>query len=97
MCGIAGIVRKDNLDTSSKLKKILNKIKYRGPDETGIKFFKNVSIGMNRLSIIDSEKHTVPYYDAEKKIWAVFNGEIYNFNELKKNIKLLINLERIQI
>ena len=39
MCGIAGIVRKDNFDTSSKLKKILNKIKYRGPDETGIKFF----------------------------------------------------------
>ena len=52
---------------------------------------------MNRLSIIDSEKHQIPYYDEKKKIWAVFNGEIYNFNELKKNIKLLITSELIQI
>ena len=38
---------------------------------------------MNRLSIIDSKKHVIPYYDDKKKIWAVFNGEIYNFKELK--------------
>ena len=91
MCGIAGIVSKDNQDTSNKLRKILKKIKYRGPDETGIINLNNVSIGMNRLSIIDSKKHFVPYFDNEKKIWAVFNGEIYNFNELKKEYKIKNN------
>ena len=84
MCGIAGIINKNNLDNSNKLRKILQKIKYRGPDETGVINLNNVSIGMNRLSIIDSKKHIVPYFDKEKKIWAVFNGEIYNFKELKK-------------
>ena len=91
MCGIAGIVSKDNQDTSNKLRKILKKIKYRGPDETGIINLNNVSIGMNRLSIIDSKKHFVPYFDNEKKIWAVFNGEIYNFKELKKEYKIKNN------
>ena len=88
MCGIAGIINKNNFDSSEKLKKILKKIKYRGPDESGIKRFRNITIGMNRLSIIDSKKHQIPYYDEKKKIWAVFNGEIYNFNELKKEFKI---------
>ena len=67
MCGIAGIINKNNLDNSNKLRKILQKIKYRGPDETGVINLNNVSIGMNRLSIIDSKKHIVPYFDKEKK------------------------------
>ena len=54
-------------DSSDKLKKILKKISYRGPDETGIVKFANITIGMNRLSIIDSKKHVIPYYDDKKK------------------------------
>lgn len=88
MCGIAGIISRQNIDFTEDLKKILKKIKYRGPDESGIKSFKNLSIGMNRLSIIDSNKHNIPYFDNEKKIWAVFNGEIYNFKQLKKEFNI---------
>ena len=57
MCGIAGIIDRYNVDSGDDLKKILKQIKYRGPDETGIVSFQNVSIGMNRLAIIDSKKH----------------------------------------
>ena len=88
MCGIAGIIDKNQIDCSFILKKILNQIKYRGPDESGIKKFENLAIGMNRLSIIDSKKHGVPYYNNKKNIWAVFNGEIYNFNKLIKENNL---------
>ena len=88
MCGIAGIIDKETLDTSDLLKKILSKISYRGPDETGLIKFKNFSFGMNRLSIIDYKKHEPPYYNKNKQIWAVFNGEIYNFDNLVKEYDL---------
>ncbi len=88
MCGIAGIIHKNKVDHSNDLKKILKQIKYRGPDETGIATFQNLSIGMNRLAIIDSKKHNIPYYDDEKKIWAVFNGEIYNFKQLIREFSI---------
>ena len=68
MCGIAGIINKNNFDSSEKLKKILKKIKYRGPDESGIKRFRNITIGMNRLSIIDSKKCKKAVKKSEKLI-----------------------------
>ena len=97
MCGIAGIIHKNKVDHSNDLKKILKQIQYRGPDETGIATFQNLSIGMNRLAIIDSKKHNIPYYDDEKKIWAVFNGEIYNFKQLIREFSIKKNLELILI
>ena len=92
MCGIAGIINKKKFDNSADLKNILNKISYRGPDETGTATFENVTIGMNRLSIIDKSKHKIPYHNLTKKIWAVFNGEIYNFKQLKAEYKIVEKL-----
>ena len=82
MCGIAGLFDRDvkNQDT---IKKITDKIVHRGPDESG--FYSNQKgfyLGMRRLSIIDLKNGSQPV--ETKKIVLIFNGEIFNFIELKK-------------
>lgn len=86
MCGINGII-KFKPDNPMELKPLVSamneKIVYRGPDSEGIYLGKNVCLGMRRLSIIDLNNGNQPIYNKEKSIVAVFNGEIYNFLELK--------------
>lgn len=61
---------------------------HRGPDATGVFVDENISLGHNRLSIIDlSPNANQPMFDNEKKLAIVFNGEIYNFRELKKELE----------
>ena len=83
MCGITGIIKNNKISKKDSLdfKKMLSSIKHRGPDSSG--FYKNLNfiIGMNRLSIIDIKNGKQPIED--KKSVIIFNGEIYNFNELK--------------
>src|SRR3989344_546902 len=84
MCGIIGFNWKD----PELLRKGLNKMKHRGPDDSGKFFDRNISLGHNRLSIIDvSRAGRQPMSNEDKTIQIVFNGEIYNFEELKKNLK----------
>lgn len=62
--------------------------RHRGPDETGFFVDDQISLGHNRLSIIDlSAKGRQPMFDSKKEITLVFNGEIYNFQELKKELE----------
>lgn len=84
MCGILGF----NFEDSSFLNHGLEKIKHRGPDSTG-KYSDNlVSLGHKRLSIIDlSKSGKQPMSNEDGTIWIVFNGEIYNYLEIKKNLK----------
>ncbi|WP_158837993.1 asparagine synthase (glutamine-hydrolyzing) [Polaribacter sp. L3A8] len=85
MCGIAGIVG----DHSSKelLFKMLDAQKHRGPDNTGSWCNDNVFLGHNRLSIIDlSEEANQPFTDFSQRYQIIFNGEIYNYIELKKEL-----------
>jgi asparagine synthase (glutamine-hydrolysing) len=89
MCGIAGIYhfdkeRKVNLDI---LKKMVNIICHRGPDGEGIYIKNNLGIGHRRLSIIDISTGTQPMYNDDKTIIIAFNGEIYNYIELKDELK----------
>lgn len=93
MCGINGIIdfskTKDANFIKSLIKNMNDKIIYRGPDDTGIFINKNFGFGMRRLSIIDLMSGHQPMFNADKNIAVVFNGEIYNYNEIKNNLKQL--------
>lgn len=85
MCGIAGIIGQQ--DNKSSIENILEKIAHRGPD--GLYFWKNdsISFGHARLKIIDlSDRGNQPMVDESTGNCIVFNGEIYNYIELKKLI-----------
>ena len=89
MCGISGIfnINKKSLETKSIIRKILNIQNKRGPDKQNIWFSEcgKITFGHNRLSIIDlSEKATQPFVSLDKNFIITFNGEIYNYKELKK-------------
>ena len=88
MCGIA-FCNSDKIDTQSITKKIINNTKHRGPDNQSILHFENFSFGSCRLSIFDlSENGNMPMTDKSGRYVIVFNGEIYNFKELKKQFKI---------
>jgi asparagine synthase (glutamine-hydrolysing) len=89
MCGIVGIY--DSLDTlhspEALLKRMLARIQYRGPDESGIYINNNAALGSVRLSIIDIQSGQQPLSTEDGKYWIVFNGEIFNYIELKADLK----------
>lgn len=86
MCGIAGII--GNID-NNQLDAMLLSQHHRGPDATGKYYDANYAVlGHNRLSIIDlSEKSNQPFLDNSGRYIIVFNGEIYNYIELKKELQ----------
>jgi len=68
------------------LKKMNDVIDYRGPNDSGFYIDDHVGLGNRRLSIIDLKKGKQPIHNEDKNIWITFNGEIYNFNELKDDL-----------
>ena len=85
MCGIAGVI---NAQAPDLVRSMVDKIAHRGPDNTGIENFPKASLGFCRLSIIDlSSKANQPLLDEGNKICMIFNGEIYNYIELKNQFK----------
>src|SRR3972149_11847722 len=91
MCGITGII---NLDKKSVDKKVLTemtrKLIHRGPDDEGFFVEKNIGLGHRRLSIIDLSPagHQPMFYD-NKNLVIVYNGEIYNYLEIREELKKL--------
>ncbi|NQU77781.1 asparagine synthase (glutamine-hydrolyzing), partial [Candidatus Falkowbacteria bacterium] len=89
MCGIAGVLKFDseNKVQQEDVDKILDTFKYRGPDDRGIFMDSNIGLGHLRLSIIDlSEKgHQPMFYDNDNLV-LVFNGEVYNYLELRDEL-----------
>ncbi len=83
MCGICGFTGKSDLDL---LKKMTRTITHRGPDEDGFYSTAKINLGMRRLSIIDLAGGRQPIHNEDKTVWTVFNGEIYNFYELRKEL-----------
>ncbi len=88
MCGIAGIVTQDK-DKKKIIKKMSDRLAHRGPDGEGFYVDKNIALGHRRLSIIDIEGGSQPIYNEDKNIVVVYNGEIYNYRELKAELKEL--------
>lgn len=88
MCGIAGIYNWSGSHANAEtVKNMLSRIRYRGPDESGVYANKNIAIGNVRLSIIDLFTGQQPMANADKTIWIVFNGEIFNYIELKDELE----------
>jgi len=97
MCGIAGIIDyRGIINTVKDVSSMLRTISYRGPDESGIYHSGSASMGNVRLSIIDLSTGQQPLTDSSGRYWIVFNGEIFNYRELredleKKNIRFKTN------
>ena len=90
MCGIAGIYnyhssKEPSLELS--IKKMLSVIRHRGPDESGMYLGEKVGIGSVRLSIIDLALGQQPMSDESGNYWIVYNGEIFNYAELRNDIE----------
>ncbi len=88
MCGIAGLIsNQDKNIQEEKIKKMLAEIKHRGPDDAGFLVADNLAMGMARLSIIDLSGGHQPIYSADKNLAIIFNGEIYNYQELRAELE----------
>ena len=89
MCGIAGIVSVNGraLPDAAIADAMCQLIVHRGPDDQGIYRTPTAQIGMRRLSIIDLAGGHQPIHNEDKSIWIVFNGEIYNFKELRHDLE----------
>jgi len=90
MCGIAGIYNFATEKTVDSLliKKMCSELVHRGPDDEGIYCKDNIGLGHRRLSIIDLGGGHQPMANEDGSVWIVFNGEIYNFQELKEELLL---------
>ncbi len=89
MCGIAGVASvagKSGIDLG-RLRAMTDSLLHRGPDETGTEICDGVALGMRRLSIIDLEGGSQPLYNEDRTIRVVFNGEIYNYRELRQGLE----------
>jgi asparagine synthase (glutamine-hydrolysing) len=89
MCGISGqfnFVRHEPVD-ANVIRRMARSIAHRGPDDEGYYVAGSLGLGFRRLSIIDLAGGHQPMSDAEEQVWVVFNGEIYNFKELRAELE----------
>jgi len=88
MCGFVGFI-----DKSKKKEKIIkdmsDAISHRGPDGEGFYVDEDIALGHRRLSIIDIDGGSQPIYNEDKSMVIVFNGEIYNYQEIRENLEKL--------
>ncbi len=85
MCGICGKIYHDTKRyvTEESIKKMMDSMVHRGPDDAGKYIHKNIGLGFRRLSIIDLSTGHQPITNEDRSIWLVFNGEIYNHLDLR--------------
>lgn len=87
MCGIAGFILKNKKDNiKNYISETVKSINHRGPDESGSYVKNNVCLINTRLSIIDIENGSQPFFKDDHQIVVIQNGEIYNFIEIKKKL-----------
>lgn len=89
MCGIAGIISTEpgTVAAAAAVRSMCNTIVHRGPDDEGIYVNGCVGLGMRRLSIIDLLSGHQPIHNEDRTVWVVFNGEIYNFPQLRTELE----------
>src|SRR5579864_8425365 len=88
MCGIAGVVSAaagERIEAST-IRRMCHAIVHRGPDDEGVFIKDGAGLGMRRLSIIDLSSGHQPIFNEDRSVWIVFNGEIYNFPELRAEL-----------
>ena len=88
MCGIAGIIRWDGAPVvETELRAMCRAMTHRGPDDEGLYVNGSVGLGMRRLSIIDIDGGHQPVTNEDRSVWVVFNGEIYNYRALRRDLE----------
>ncbi|MDP5275649.1 asparagine synthase (glutamine-hydrolyzing) [Chengkuizengella axinellae] len=88
MCGIAGLLYFDDREPShDMLNKMANVMIHRGPDDCGYWSDNAVGLAFRRLSIIDLKEGHQPLSNEDESVWIIFNGEIYNYKQLRKDLK----------
>ena len=88
MCGICGIIGSTEPEpTQNVVRQMLGQMQHRGPDDEGIFVDESVALGMRRLSIIDLGGGHQPVFNQDRTVVVVFNGEIYNFQELRNTLE----------
>src|SRR5690348_16294671 len=88
MCGICGIVdleRRSRVERG-RLADMAQQIVHRGPDDEGFYIDGNVGLAMRRLSIVDLQTGHQPLSNEDGSIWLVYNGEIYNHQDLRREL-----------
>ena len=87
MCGITGYISKDKKPTKKILKSMTDRIAHRDPDGEGFYLDDKVALGHRRLAILDLTTGDQPIYNEKKDIVIIFNGEVYNFQELRPELE----------
>lgn len=89
MCGIAGTFSFDDRHhtSASLISRMCAQIQHRGPDDEGIYVNGRIGLGVRRLSIIDLPGGHQPIPNEDKSVWVIFNGEIYNFKQLREDLE----------
>ena len=88
MCGLAGIfnMRGGSTPTQNSLESMISRLEHRGPDEFGYYHDSRIGLAHSRLSIIDLKGGHQPIHNEDKSVYVVFNGEIFNYLELRKSL-----------
>lgn len=87
MCGIAGIISYNNAPIEIKfIEQMTRALAHRGPDGEGFHLEKSIALGHRRLSIIDLELGNQPMCNEDGTVWITYNGELYNYRELRKDL-----------
>ena len=86
MCGFVGFTNYIK-DDGTVVENMMNKIVHRGPDSAGIYVDGDIALGFRRLSIIDLAEGNQPMFNEDASLVLVFNGEIYNFKELREELE----------
>ena len=90
MCGICGVVGIQSPEAGEAVvRRMMAAMIHRGPDEEGILLASPVAVGMRRLSIVDLPGGSQPVWNETETIAVVYNGEIYNFRELRAELEAL--------
>ncbi len=87
MCGIAGYLRREAPAARADIEQMCRRMAHRGPDEEGVHIDGTCGIGIRRLSIIDLDTGRQPIPNERGDVWVVFNGEIYNYRELRRQLE----------
>ena len=87
MCGICGVVGRNDSKSSQRLVRVNAEMHHRGPDDEGASVGDSVVLGMRRLSIIDIDGGHQPVFNEDGSVAVVFNGEIYNFPKLRQTLQ----------
>lgn len=97
MCGICGVIgSEDQNQAALPLQRMMRAMEHRGPDGNGVLIAPGAALGMQRLSIIDLPRGQQPIWNENSTLAVVFNGEIYNFRELRRSLESAGHVFRTQ-